>query len=154
MLRQGPYLKEQLNFPADIDKMSDQINQAYIDIAQKVNSRTIGIFADKFSVVTGEQWYLSGQSDKQQTLRQLFPFTTSAPITHGINWSSLSLISPHSYGTYTDDTNWYGVIYANNQPIANQVSFYVTPTQIIITVNGTAPAITSGVILLEWLSKK
>lgn len=153
-LQQAPYLREQRQFPfEDLRELANQVDHAYIDIAAKVNKRTIGTYALNFPTITGDSWFLRGQPNKQQTLRQVYSFTSSAAIDHGINWSSVSLVSPLSYGSYTDGTNWYGIVFATSQPLANQTSFYVTPTQIVITVNGTAPAITQGYIVLEWLSQ-
>jgi len=153
-LQQSPYLLEQRQFPfEDMRELASQVDQTYIDIASKVNKRTIGTFAVNFPIITGNSWFLKGQPNKQQTLRQVYPFTSATPINHGINWNTVSLISPLSYGSYTDGTNWYGVVFGNNQALANQVSFYVTPTQIVIIQNGTAPAITQGYIVLEWVSQ-
>ncbi len=73
-------------------------------------------------------------------------------IPHGLNWSAVSKISHKSYGSYTDGTNWYGVIYASSVAIAGQISFYVTPTNIVIVGGGGAPAITSEYVVLEYIS--
>jgi len=53
-LLQEPYLRVQRDFPAEINELSKQVDQAYIDIAQKVNVRTIGIFPVLSPVNTGE----------------------------------------------------------------------------------------------------
>ena len=152
-LQQSPYLREQRQFPSDdLQELARQTDQAYIDIANKVNDRTIGVFAVNFEIVTGEQYYVAGSPKRQQSLRQLYIFHAAGSFPHGINFSSLSFFT-HPWGSYTDGTNWYGVIYSNNNPIANQVTFYVTPTNIVVTVNGTAPVPTSIYINLEWTSQ-
>lgn len=153
-LQQSPYLRQQREFPNDdVRDLSNQMDHAYIDIANKVNTRTIGIFATNFPIVTGESWYLNGQPNRQQTLRQIYPFTATGSITHGLNWVTVSQISFRSYGSFTDGTNWYGAIYASNVAIAGQVSFYVTSTSIVVIAGAGAPSITSGTIDLEWLSQ-
>lgn len=152
-LLSAPYLREQRQFPNDnVDTLARQIDHAYIDIASKVNLRVIGVFANTFYVINGERWYLTGSSTSQQALRQVFLFNAAGAINHNITAASLSKISPRSYGSYTDGTNWYGVIYASTIPILGQVTFYVTPTQIVIVSAATAPAITSGIIVLEYIS--
>ena len=152
--QQSPYLREQRQFPDDeVKALSNQVDQAYIDIAYKVNTRTIGLFPTNFPAVNGEQWYLAGQPNRQQALRQVYPFTAAGNIAHGINFVTVSLISPNSYGTFTDGTNWYGAIYASNVAIAGQVSFYVTSTDIVVLQDGGAPSITQGYIVLEWVSQ-
>lgn len=152
-LQQMPYLRAQRQFPnGDLRELANQTDHAYIDIAAKVNERTIGIFAVNYPVITGNSWYLNGQSKKQQTLRQVYTFTAAGNIAHGVNFSSISQFVP-SYGTFTDGTNWYGVIFGSSVAIAGQVSFYVTPTNIVVLSGAGAPAITSGSVILEWLSQ-
>lgn len=129
-----------------------ELDRAYVDTASKVNARTIGLFPDNAPVVTGEQWFLSGQTSKQQTLRQIYPFTATGSIPHGINFATVSQFTKPS-GSYTDGTNWYGAIYASSVAIAGQVTFYVTPTNIVILAGAGAPSITNGTIILEWLSQ-
>ena len=153
-LQQSPFLREQRQFPNDdLRELSNQTDHAYIDIAQKMNSREIALYATNFQVMTGQSWYLSGGNQRQQALRQIYQFTAAGNIIHGINWATVSFISPNSYGTFTDGTNWYGAIYASSVVIAGQVSFYVTPTDIVILRDAGAPTITSGIINLEWVSQ-
>jgi hypothetical protein len=154
-LQQAPYLKTQWQFPYDdLRGLSHQVDISYVDIASKVNSRTIGTYAINFPIITGEKWYFGGSSNSpQQSLRQVYQFTGAGNIPHGINLTAVSLINHKCYGSYTDGTNWYGVIYSSSVGIAGQVTFYVTPTNIVVTVDGAAPAVTSGEITLEWVSQ-
>lgn len=152
--QQSPYLRDQRNYPNDdLKELANQSDHAYIDIASKVNARTIGTYAANFQIVTGDSWYLDGQPRRQQSLRQVFSFTAAGNIAHGINWASVSMISPNSYGSYNDGTNWFGAIFATSVAIAGQVSFYVTSTNIVVIAGAGSPAITSGKIILEWVSQ-
>jgi len=128
-----------------------EINKSYIDIANAVNKRTIGIFPTNRPAVTGETWFVTN-NQKQQTFRQVYTFTTSGNIKHNINFNNLTSFTKCS-GSFTDGTNWYGCIFASNVAIAGQVSFYVDPNNIVILADGAAPAIVSGLIILEWLSQ-
>ncbi len=153
LTQKSPYLRDQRYFPnKDLTELASQVDQAYIDIAGKVNSRTIGIFGKGFQTITGEAWYLGGNSQKQQTLRQVYTFTAAGNIAHGLNFSTITLFSK-PIGSYTDGTNYYGCIYASSVAIAGQVTFYITPTNIVIVADAGAPAITKGNIILEWLSQ-
>lgn len=152
LLQQSPYLRSQRQFPSDLEELSNQVDHAYIDIANKVNSRTIGIFAINNQIVTGEQYYLSGSATKQQTLRQIYEFTAAGNIAHGINLSTITEFTD-CYGSYTDGTNHYGVLYASSVIIAGQVSFYITPMNIIVQADAGAPPIISGIIVLTWISQ-
>jgi hypothetical protein len=152
-LSQVPYLREQRQFPnEDVKALSNQVDHAYIDIANKVNQRIIGNYPVNVFSITGERWILTGSSTILQSLRRVYIFTAAGAINHGLDFNSVSKISPKSYGSFTDGTNWYGMIFASNVAIAGQVSFYVTPTQIIVLSGGGAPAIVSGLIVLEYIS--
>lgn len=155
LLQTAPYLRNQRQFPNDnVKELSNQVDQTYIDIANKVNRRIIGNYPVNFQAVTGERWYFSGSSSSQQSLRQVYEFTSAGSIAHGLTWSAVYSISPRSYGSYTDGTNWYGCIYGNGATTASgQVTFYVTPTNIVIGADGSAPSIVSGFINLEYISQ-
>jgi hypothetical protein len=146
------FLREQRKFPYDeLKTLAEQCDQAYIDVAQKVNGRVIGTYALGSQIVTGERWVLQGQPKTQQTLRQIYTFTASGNLPHGLNFVSIAQFTKCS-GSFTDSTNYYGVLYAGSTAISGQVSFYVTPTDIVILSGAGAPSITSGTIILEWLS--
>lgn len=151
--QQSPFLRLQRTFPSDsVQALCIELDKSYIDIAQRVNDRTIGLFPVTFLAATGEAWYFSGSSQKRQSLRKVIQFTGAGSIAHGLNWASVYKISSRSYGSYTDGTNWYGVIYGSSVAIAGQVSFYVTPTNVVVVVDAGAPAVTSGFVVLEYIS--
>lgn len=151
-LQNSPYLPRQRNFPNDSpEALGVELDKAYIDIANRVNERTIGLYGVNLPVVTGDRWYLQGQPRVRQTLRQVYQFTTAAAIPHGINFSQITGFS-NLYGQFTDGTNWYGLIAGSNVAIAGQRSFYLTPTNITLLAGAGAPALTQGFIILEWLS--
>jgi len=151
--QQAPYIREQRNFPGNtIQELTTEIDRAYIDIAQKINVRTIGLFAVNTQVVTGEKWYLAGQPKEQQTLRKLFAFTSAGSISHGIVLTQITGITK-IYGTYTDGTNWYPLPFVNTTNVTDQVSVIVNSNNIVITAGSGAPAISRGYVILEWLSQ-
>jgi hypothetical protein len=151
MPQKSPYLRNQRLFPnEDVKALSNENDRAYIDIATKVNDRRIGIFAVGNQLVTGESWYLTPQ--KQQTLCQVYQFTATGNVAHGLNFATITSFTK-CQGSFTDGTNHYGAIYASNTVIAGQVSFDLTPTNIVIQAGAGAPSITSGIIILEWLSQ-
>jgi len=153
-IQQTPYMRLQRNFPShNIQALVIEIDRFHIEAATRVNAREIGIYPVGFPSINGQQWFLAGQANKQQALRQVYQFTGTGNIPHGINWASVALISPLSYGTFTDGTNWYGAVYDSNTAVAGQVSFYVTPTNIVVIAGAGAPTITNGYINLEWVSK-
>lgn len=151
-ISRAPFLRTSRNFPEESQPLAVETNKSYVDIANAVNARVIGLFASGNSTVTGEAWFMNqNKNQKQQSLRQLYEFTTLTPITHNI--PSFEEISPSCRGSYTDGTNWYGLPFGTSVAVAGLITFYVTSTQIIFNSGAGAPALTSGMIVLEWLSQ-
>lgn len=149
-VKSAPFLRTSRNFPLEVQPLGVEINKSYIDIANAVNLRTIGIFSSGLNSVTGEKWTID-KNQTQQSFRQVYPITNTTTIDHGIK--SFTQISPSSYGSFTDGTNFYGLPFASSVAIAGQISFYVTNTQIIFVTGGGAPALTNGIVVVEWLSQ-
>jgi hypothetical protein len=124
----------------------------YVDVASAVNNRVISIFPTRKPAITGESWFIS-QNKRQQTLRQVYTFTSTAAINHDIDLTRIDGFT-FTFGEYTDGTNWYGLVPGSNVAIAGQVSFYVSPTQIVLLSGAGAPAVTSGRLVLTWLSDR
>jgi len=147
-----PYLQTTRNFPLEAQPLAVEVNKSYVEIASTVNNRVIGLFPTTRPAINGESWFINN-NQRQQGFRQVYTFTATGNIPHGINFTSVSFISPRSYGTFTDGTNWYGAIYGSNTAIADQISFYVTATNIVVLAGAGAPSITQGYIDLEWVSQ-
>jgi len=145
-----PYLISSRQFPKEIEGLSNEVTRSYIDIANMVNNRTIGIFPTARQAVTGDSWYLNSIK-RNQTLRQVYTFTSTASIAHGVTTGAIVSFS-RCYGTFTDGTNWYGLVFSGSTAVAGQILFYLTPTNIVFSVGAGAPTLTSGIIVLEWIS--
>ena len=149
IVNQVSYLRTSRDFPEEASQLSVELNKAYIDISNAVNNRTISIFSVNRPSITGESFYFTNQ--RQQTQRQIYDVTSTSPIPHGLNLSQISRLT-RTYGNFTDSTNWYGFISGSTVAIAGQISFYISPTNIVFVVGAGSPTITSGQIILEWLS--
>ena len=147
----SPYLRTSRNFPQDPQALSVELEKSYIDIANNVNSRTIGTYATSPNI-TGNTWFTAGDSTKQQTIRQVYLITGAGSYPHGITVANIGgFVSIQ--GTFTDGSIWYPLPYVNVVAANNQVSVTVTSTNIVVTVGGGAPpTIVSGFIVLEWIS--
>lgn len=146
------FLRTSREFPEEIHQLTVEVNKAYVDIANTVNARTIGVYTVNRPSVTGDSFFLDGVP-RQQCLRQVYSFTSTSSINHGI-----SNVSPgqfiNCYGSYTDGTNSFGLIFGTSGgTIPNQISFYVTSSQIVFQVDAGAPALSSGLIVLNWISR-
>jgi|SRR5271170_1767730 len=152
IINQVAFLRTAREFPHDLDKLTLQMNKSWVDIASAVNVRTIGLFPTVRPAITGEEWFLVN-TGKQQTLRQVYTFKTTVSINHGISVTDINQFT-RCWGSYTDNTNSFGLIWGTSSAttIPGQISFYLSPTQIIFIVDGAASAIQRGRIILEWLS--
>jgi len=150
IVNQVSYLRTTRSFPEDPKALGVELSKSYLDTATAINTRTIGIYSKGQAAVNGEQWFVNG-SQKQQALRQIYSFTAAGNIAHGLNFANLTQFTKCS-GSYTDGTNWYGVIFGTSVAIAGELSFYITPTNIVVLAGAGSPAISSGTIVLEWLS--
>ena len=149
-VNQTPFLRTTRKFPEEIEGLQVEIDKSYLDIANVVNDRTIGLFPVNKPAITGESWFLQGNR-KQQTIRQTYTFTSTASFAHNISLITFPNIV-RAFGSYTDGTSTYGLLFGTSVAVAGLKGFYITSTQVVFTLGAGAPALTSGVITLEWLS--
>lgn len=151
VINQSPFIKSSREFTPEVNLLSVILTRSYIEIATAINDRTIGLFPSNRPAITGNSYYVN-KNQRQQSLRQAYTFTSTTSINHGIDITTIFDMAA-MYGQFTDGTNWYGLIAASNVAIAGQISFYLTSTQIVFVLGAGAPALTKGIIVLEWLSQ-
>jgi len=147
---QMAYLRTTRQFPQEINQLTLELDKAYLDIANVVNNRIIGMFPTNRPAITGESYYLVS-NQKQQTLRQVYTFTSTASINHGITINDPNQFAS-CFGSYTNGTNSFGLVFGTTVAVAGLISFYITSTQIVFVLGAGAPALTRGRIVLSWLS--
>jgi len=151
LINQSPYLRTSRSFPQEAQPLAVEVNKSYVDIASAVNNRTISTFPTNIAAITGESWFVN-QNQRQQTFRQVYQFAGAGNVSHNLNLSALSGFT-RIYGTFTNGTNWYPLPYVDVAAANNQVNVLITPTNIVIAAGGGAPpAITSGFVVIEFLS--
>jgi hypothetical protein len=151
IVNQMPFLRTSRDFSEEGPILNTELNKMYLDVASVVNNRTIGLYPTNRPAINGESWFLTGPAQKQQGLRQVYTFTATTAIDHNIQVTDPGQFI-NCYGSYTDGTNCYGLFFASSVAIAGQITFYVTATQVIFAVGGGAPALVSGMIVLQWLA--
>ena len=159
-----PYLRNSRSFPDELLQLSTESDKAYVEVARSINDRTIGLYPIRRPSITGNKYYF--ESQPQQSLRQMYVLGNSlADIPIGFKVSNIYTVA-NMYGTYTDAVSPPGNIYGfiagapnAGTGIAGQILFYIfvdtgsTTTDVIRFVSGAgAPTITSGLIVLEWIS--
>lgn len=144
---ESPYLPISYEYGNNQESLPSQLNSTYSAIALRLNNREISLY-DEQELLTGQKWTnTSNLQVPKQTFRKVFPFTAAGSSAHNLT----NLTQVIGYGQFTDGTNFYGAIHGSSVAIAGQVSFYVTPTNLVVLSGAGAPAITSGVIVLEYL---
>lgn len=156
---QSPFLLTSRSFSPDENLLYIELSKAYVDIGLCVNNRTIGIYAQNTSYINGETWF-TDNSRLQKVIRSTYIITTDplvpppvppASIEHNLPFDVITRFT-RCQGQFTDGTNWYGLISGSNVAIAGQISFYIDPVNIVFLSGAGAPVLTSGNIVLEWLS--
>lgn len=161
VINQSPYLRSSWLFPEEIGQLTVELQRSYTAIQENVNARTIGLFPTNRPAVGGERWFVNSNQN-QQSLRQVYPFTLSSAtisIPTNINFNSITNFV-RIWGTFYDGTYWDTLPYVDVTAITNQIQLRVQPVtigtfntgNIIVTRGTTAPTITSGLIILEWIS--
>ena len=151
VINSGAYLRTSRDFPEDNQALRVEISRAYIDTANSVNNRTIGVFPIGRPAINGEDWFLPQR--KFQGQRQVYQITGAGNYPHGINTSQINGFT-RIYGTFINNTgNWYPLPYVDATSATNQISLAVTSTNIaIVAGGGSPPPIVSGFVVLEWLA--
>jgi hypothetical protein len=151
-----PYIRSTREFPENIKDLAFQSNKAYLEVANAINQRTIGIFPVIKSAITGEQWFIN-KNRKQQSLRQVYTFGTIA--------AGATLLIPYTLPGFDLFVRIWGTcvtVIPDSRPLpyssvtanANiELRVDTVNHNIVIIVGAASPNITSGIIIIEWLSQ-
>jgi hypothetical protein len=161
VVNQIAYLRSSREYPDDLNQLCVEVSRTYIDVANAVNSRTIGIFPKNRPAITGNSYFFT--NERQQSLRQVYTFTTTADIPLGFKISTISQFI-ETHGLYVSGTSTFGLIPATSVAIPGQITYYFvvdgtsTTTDLIRFVVGAgAPPLSStspsGTIVVEWVSR-
>jgi len=151
-VNQTPYLRTTRAFPEEVKQLAVEVNRAYVDIANAVNTRTISIYPTTRAAITGNNYYLV-KNQRQQSFRQIYNFTTvPVDIPHGINLDEIYAVVK-IYGAFTDGTFWYTLPWVSVVDVTNQINVFLSSSQIRITGGGGPgqPIPTQGTVVLEWV---
>jgi len=163
-----PFVPVYRQFPtSDPHNLEKQLVNFHTQTNTAVNNRTIGEFqlhvdGDSQMLPNGERWFpTAAQSTTPQRLRDGFRLTVQvSDATTLIVNHNIPLINQQTrlYGDFFDGTQWWPLPYVDLLSVTNQINVRVTPTvgatsgQIIVTKGaGAPPAITLGIVVLEYL---
>lgn len=158
VVNQVAFLRTSRQFPEELHQLTLEVNKSYVDIANAVNNRTISIFPTNQPAITGENWFITNQ--RQQTFRQVYVFGAISPGAElDIPTNILNLVTfTRIYGVViTNVPDYRPLPYISSTVLTNSVNLLVGLVggiqQIRIIMGATAIPVTSGQVVLEWMSQ-
>lgn len=150
----APYLQTSVFFPDEFDEFRVKFLGLYRDISSNVNVRQIGIF-DLQTFLSGERWFTTGDPQKKrQTFRKVFELGAIAPGAVSTTAHGLTGVTAytHIYGTaITSVVDYRPIPFASTNAVTDQIMVLTDAINLNVFNGATAPAITSGIIVLEFL---
>jgi hypothetical protein len=141
-------------FPKDNSQLLTKLTNVYSNIANTMNVREVAIY-DLQRLSTGQKFFNpSDTQNLRQTFRTVYRIGSVAPgaslsVAHGI--SGLTAFT-RMYGTLiTNVVDHRPLPYVDITNVTNQVSLRADGTNFYVSNGATAPAITSGIVILEYL---
>lgn len=165
LINQVAYLRTSREYPEEIHQLCVEVNKTYVDIANAVNVRTIGLFPTNRPAQTGDTWYFSNTTAQplqkqilgQQTIRQVYPFgaiASGATLNIPYTITGFNRLIRLFGAVVTDQPDERPIPFASVTANANIETILDTPnSQITISVGAGSPNVVSGFIVFEWLSQ-
>ena len=149
------FLPTSRTFPEDQVSRIIEHTSTYIDTANAVNIREIALYQDGQEIVTGQQWSIPGDNRKKYLILRKAIYFGAIPAgatinpAHGIpNLVECTLINATCITAVPD---FRPIPYADTANVTNQISILVTAANLVITNGATAPNITSGKAVIEYI---
>ena len=141
-------------FPEDDEELLIKLTDTYVRVATSTNMKEIAVY-DTVQQSSGQLYFNQANAQQRRTgYRKVFPFgaiATGAILTipHGLTRVT---IFTRIYGScVTNVIDYRPIPYVNEALVTNQISIRASATNIFIANGATAPAITSGIAVLEYL---
>ena len=153
----GPFISTSTFFPDDFDEFRAKFLELYRDLSNAVNTREVGVY-DLVEFLTGENWFTTGNPQvKRKTYRKVFELPATAAgattlIPHGITGVNTTTTFTHIYGAcVTAAPDNRPIPFASATLVTDQIQVLVTAANVAVTNGATAPNITQGIIVAEYL---
>lgn len=151
----APYLPNAVDFEAEIQRLSDQLNYIYSLISNAVNVRDIAFYQNR-ELLSGGQLFTPGNPQKNRYIyRQCYNFgalpakNASKTIPHGIDFTNNNLVFVAIYGAS---------IHPNTEAIPlpyviqnKEIELKLTATDIYVYCHENYTAFTETIITLEYV---
>jgi len=154
---QSPFLPTTQVFPEELSERLIVLTDNYTALAQSINQREIGTF-ETVEQLNGQQFFNTTDPERKRfAYRKVFAIGAIAQgatstTAHGITGVNATTIFTHIYGTcVTDVVDNRPIPYADVTAVNEQIEINVDATNINLLNGAAAPAITSALVVLEYL---
>ena len=149
----SPFLPTTQVFPENLSQRLIVLTDNYTSFAQSINQREIGTY-ETVEQLNGQQFFnMTNPERKRFGYRKVFSIGSIAAgatstTAHGITGiNSFTQI----YGTATTATDFRPIPFSHVTAVNQQIEIRVDTTNITIVNGAAAPAITSAMVILEYL---
>ena len=144
----GNFLPETIDIPQQQKDLSPYLKTRLEEIIRLLNRKDTGTY-DLAELQNNQQFFGANPQVKRFAFRKVFQFT-GALLTFPHNITGATVYT-RIYGTFQTAADSRPLPYVDAALITNQVAVLVNAANIVITVGATAPAIISGILVLEYL---
>jgi hypothetical protein len=153
----GPFLPTSVDFTEDPSEFLIQLTDVYSNIAYAVNNRQLAFF--NLTEALAGQYFTNSNATNQNvrirvTYRQCYiipAIVAGASVSIAINNTGATLYTHFYGGVVTANPDYRPIPYVDAISVTNQISVIVASGNIVITNGSTAPDISSGYLILEYL---
>lgn len=149
----SPFLPTSQVFPEDTGQRIIVLTDNYTSVAQAINQREIGVF-ETVEQLNGQQFFNTTNPEKKRfAYRKVFSIGAIAAGATSNTAHSLTGVTAytHIYGVAVTASDSRPIPYASSTAVNAQIEINVTGTNIVIVNGAAAPAITSAIVVLEYL---
>jgi hypothetical protein len=150
----SPFLNTTEVFPEDDSQLLIKHTDVYTNISNAVNVREIGLYSTQ-ELITGQQFPdITNSGSSKFTYRKIIylpaiatggTYTVAHGITNLVQFTSM-------YGTcVTELVDYRPIPFADEATVTNQIALTCDAVNLNIYNGSTAPDITSGIVVLEYL---
>jgi len=138
---------ENVTFSKDFNQFILQFTDLYQKLATASNAKDIALYENS-EVLNGQAFFGANPQTKIQIYRKCFAVTPPTyTFAHGIVPTRITRL----YGAGLTTTGRHIPLpYVSATVVTNQIELYATATDIVITLGGTAPVLTSAYIIMEY----
>jgi hypothetical protein len=145
----SPFLPTFRNLDVNEEQLKIVLSQFITNTSYAVNIKQNGQY-ETIELLSSQQFTdTTSAQKKRQGFRKIF-YINPSTLTFNHNITGVQLFT-NIYGVVAVSGGWYPLPLVDTVNVTNQISIQVTSTQVIITSGATAPVITGGLVVLEYV---